>query len=436
MYTMSSKIKSFSLILIVVGAIGLAYSFIDAPSSVEEVKEMLHSDGASHEGESVAMEANSSSSSDAHGDDEHAEHIYHQLQNKPWAAIYVPALFLFLISLGVFVFYALQNASQAGWSPVLFRVMEGISSYLVPGGIIVYLLLILSSLHLNHLFVWMDPEVVAHDEIIQNKVAYLNTPFFLIRAFIYLAGWILFSKLIIKNSRKMDEGFDLRLHKRNFKLSAGFLVFFIVTESMMSWDWIMSIDTHWFSTLFGWFVLASILVSAVTTIAIVTIYLKGKGYLEHVNNSHIHDLGKFMMGFSIFWAYLWFSQFLLIWYSNIPEEVTYYAQRLEDYPVLFFSTVILNWVLPMLILINSDFKRINWIIVFAGVIILLGHYLNFFVMIMPGTVGESWTIGIPEISSILLILGIFIFTVFKALAKAPLTVQHGAFLEESKHFHY
>lgn len=433
MYTMSSKLKLFSLALIIVGAIGLIYGFIDAPSSVEDVKEMLHAEDAAHSGE-VAM--GSSGADEAAHADEHAEHVFHQLQNKPWAAIYVPALFIFLISLGVFVFYALQNVSQAGWSPVLFRVMEGITSYLVPGGIIVYIILLLSTLHLNHLFIWMDPEVVANDVIIQNKTAYLNTPFFLIRAAIYMIGWILFSKLIIKNSRKLDEEFSLTLHKRNFKLSAMFLVFFIVTESMMSWDWIMSIDTHWFSTLFGWFVLASILVSAVTTIALVTIYLKGKGYLEHVNNSHIHDLAKFMMGFSIFWAYLWFSQFLLIWYANIPEEVTYYVSRLEDYPVLFFGTVIMNWLLPMLILINSDFKRVNWIVIFAGIIILVGNYMNFFVLIMPGTVGESWFIGIPEISSILLISGIFIFTVFSALAKAPLTVKHSAFLEESKHFQY
>ena len=433
MYTMSSKLKLFSLALIIVGATGLIYGFIDAPSSVEDVKEMLHAEDAAHSGE-VAM--GSSGADEAAHADEHAEHVFHQLQNKPWAAIYVPALFIFLISLGVFVFYALQNVAQAGWSPVLFRVMEGITSYLVPGGIIVYIILVLSTLHLNHLFIWMDPEVVANDVIIQNKTAYLNTPFFLIRAAIYMIGWILFSKLIIKNSRKLDDEFSLTLHKRNFKLSAMFLVFFIVTESMMSWDWIMSIDTHWFSTLFGWFVLASILVSAVTTIALVTIYLKGKGYLEHVNNSHIHDLAKFMMGFSIFWAYLWFSQFLLIWYANIPEEVTYYVSRLEDYPVLFFGTVIMNWLLPMLILINSDFKRVNWIVIFAGIIILVGNYMNFFVLIMPGTVGESWFIGIPEISSILLISGIFIFTVFSALAKAPLTVKHSAFLEESKHFQY
>ena len=435
MYTMSSKLKLFSLALIIVGATGLIYGFIDAPSSVEDVKEMLHAEDAAHVGDSVAMESSDADEEAAHAD-EHAEHVFHQLQNKPWAAIYVPALFIFLISLGVFVFYALQNAAQAGWSPVLFRVMEGIASYLVPGGIIVYILLVLSTLHLNHLFIWMDPEVVANDAIIQNKTAYLNTPFFLIRAAIYMIGWIIFSKLIIKNSRKLDEAFSLTLHKRNFKLSAMFLVFFIVTESMMSWDWIMSIDTHWFSTLFGWFVLASILVSAVTTIALVTIYLKGRGYLEHVNNSHIHDLATFMMGFSIFWAYLWFSQFLLIWYANIPEEVTYYVSRLEDYPVLFFGTVIMNWVLPMLILINSDFKRVNWIVVFAGIIILVGNYINFFVLIMPGTVGESWFIGITEISSALLISGIFIFTVFSALAKAPLTVKHSAFLEESKHFQY
>jgi hypothetical protein len=431
---MSSKLKLFSMVLIIVGAMGLIYGFIDAPSSVEDVKEMLHAEDAAHVGESVAMESGGVGD-EVHGD-EHAEHLFHQLQNKPWAAIYVPALFIFLISLGVFVFYALQNAAQAGWSPVLFRVMEGIVSYLVPGGIIVYILLFLSTLHLNHLFIWMDPEIVANDAVIQKKVAYLNIPFFLIRAALYMIGWVIFSKLIIKTSRKLDEGFSLTLHKRNFKLSAMFLVFFIVTESMMSWDWIMSIDTHWFSTLFGWFVLASVLVSAVTTIALVTIYLKGIGYLEHVNNSHIHDLAKFMMGFSIFWAYLWFSQFLLIWYSNIPEEVTYYAQRLEDYPVLFFGTLILNWFLPMLILINSDFKRVNWIVVFAGVIILVGNYFNFFVLIMPGAVGESWFIGITEICSVLLISGIFIFTVFSALAKAPLTVKHGAFLEESKHFHY
>ena len=107
----------------------------------------------------------------------------------------------------------------------------------------------------------------------------------------------------------------------------------------MSWDWIMSIDPHWFSTLFGWYVFASMFVSGITAIALVTIYLKSQGYLELVNDSHIHDLGKFMFGISVFWTYFWFSQFMLIWYSNIPEEVTYFITRIEDYNITFFGMV-------------------------------------------------------------------------------------------------
>jgi hypothetical protein len=262
---------------------------------------------------------------DDHGD-AHGEHLLHQLQNKPWAALYVAAFFFFMIALGTLAFYAIQRAAQAGWPILLYRVMEGITAYLVPGSIIIYVFLVLTGLHANHLFVWMDAETVAHDEIIQGKVGYLNVPFFLLRAAIYLIGWNLYRYLSRRFSLAQDNALvgDIRNHKMNFRISAGFLVFFFVTESMMSWDWIMSLDPHWFSTLFGWYVLASMLVTAVTVIALITIYLKSKGYLPKVNHSHLHDLAKFMFGFSVFWTYLWFSQFMLIWYSNIPEEVTYF----------------------------------------------------------------------------------------------------------------
>ncbi|MGM0635545.1 MAG: quinol:cytochrome C oxidoreductase [Bacteroidota bacterium] len=429
MYTMSSKIKLTAIILMVVGAIGLIYGFVSVPDSVDQVQEMLAAEHSHH--------AAADASADAHHDDtEHAEHVLHQLQNKPWASIYTAALFFFLIAVGAFAFYAVQNASQAGWSPLLFRVMEAISTYILPGGVIVYVLLVLSSLEFNHLFVWMDPEVVKHDEIIANKTGYLNVPFFLLRAAIYIGGWAFFSWLMRKNSRKLDEQNDMSLFKKNFKVSAIFLVFFIVTESMMSWDFIMSIDTHWFSTLFGWFVFASMFVSGITVIALVTIYLKSKGYLEEVNNSHIHDLAKFMFGISIFWEYLWFSQFLLIWYANIPEEVVYYVTRIEDYPLLFFGSFALNFVFPMLVLLNSDFKRVNWIVSLVGIVILIGHYVNFYVLIMPGTVGESWSFGVAEIGSVLLIGGLFLYLIFNGLTKAPLIAKNYPLLKESKHFHY
>lgn len=444
MYTLSNRLRLFSVILMVVGLVGLVVGFASRPGSIEEVKEMMaaHDAHGGGHGEAKAVDhgeshGNEHAQKDAHGGDAHYEHVLHQLQNKPWAALYVAAFFFFMIALGVLAFYAIQFASQAGWSPVLFRVMEAITAYLVPGGIILFVILALSGFHVNHLFVWADPEVVAHDALLQGKASWLNGTWFIVRAAFFLGGWLLYRHFAVKYSRKQDEdATGNKWYKKSFKISAGFLVFFIYTESMASWDWIMSFDPHWFSTLFGWYVFASLFVSGITTIALMTIYLKSKGYLEFVNNSHIHDLAKFMFGISIFWTYLWFSQFMLIWYSNIPEEVTYFITRIEDYKLPFFGMLAMNFIFPILILMNSDFKRVNWFVVMAGIIILCGHYIDVFNMVMPATVGTSWFIGISEISAVLLFLGLFLFVVFRALTKAPLLPKGNPYLEESKHFHY
>ncbi|PKA97561.1 quinol:cytochrome c oxidoreductase quinone-binding subunit 2 [Flavobacteriaceae bacterium MAR_2009_75] len=444
MYTFSNRLKIGSFILMALGVLGIAIGFISAPSTVEEAKAIVasHDDGhgGGHGAEAGHGEAaGHSAAANAHGeehDSSHDEHLLHQLQNKPWAALYVGAFFFFMIALGVLAFYAIQRAAQAGWSPLLFRVMEGITAYLVPGGIIVFVILVLSVMHMNHLFIWMDADVVAHDELIQGKVGYLNPTFFLIRAALFLGGWIFYREYSRKLSLQQDEAQDDANFKLNFRWSAGFLVFYLVTESMMSWDWIMSVDPHWFSTLFGWYVFASMFVSGITVIAMVTIYLKSKGLLPDVNDSHIHDLAKFMFGISIFWTYLWFSQFMLIWYSNIPEEVTYYVTRIADYRLPFFGMVAMNFLFPVLLLMNSDYKRINWFVVLAGIVILAGHYLDIFNMIMPSTVGDQWSIGIPEIGAVLFFAGLFIFWVFKALATAPLQPKRNPFIEESRHFHY
>lgn len=435
MYTFSSRLKIASIIMMIVGALGLGYGFITMPTSVEEAKTMVASHDDGHGG---SHGEGTHANTDSHGehDASHDEHLLHQLQNKPWTALYVAAFFFFMIALGTLAFYAVQRASQAGWSPLLFRVMEGISAYLVPGGIIVFVILVLSVMHMNHLFVWMDADVVAHDKLLQGKAGYLDPVFFLIRAAIFLGGWILYREYSRKLSIKQDESNDNSSFKLNFKISAAFLVFYLISESMMSWDWIMSVDPHWFSTLFGWYVFASMFVSGITVIAMVTIYLKSKNYLPDVNDSHIHDLAKFMFGISIFWTYLWFSQFMLIWYSNIPEEVTYFVTRIEDYKLPFFGMVVMNFVFPFLILMNSDYKRINWFVIMAGIVILAGHYVDIFNMIMPATVGDQWYIGIPEIGAILFFAGFFIFWVFRALGTVPLQPKRNPFIEESRHFHY
>ena len=443
MYTFSSKLKTFSIALMIIGALGVAYGFFSAPSTVEDVKVMMQD---SHDSHGVEASSHEPVTADAHGtietqeaahsDDAHAEHVLHLLQNKPWSALYVALFFFFMISLATLAFYAIQHASQAGWPVVLFRVMEAITAYLPVGGVLLFVFFVLSSMHMNHLFTWMDPEVVANDELIQNKAGYLDVTFFLIRAAIYILGWVLYRNYARKLTLAQDKATDLKNYYKLFKSSAAFLVFFLVTESMMSWDWIMSLDPHWFSTLFGWYIFASMIVSAITTIALVTIYLKGKGYLAFVNNSHLHDLAKYMFGFSIFWTYLWFSQFMLIWYANIPEEVTYFITRFNDYKLPFLGMVVLNFVFPLLVLMNSDYKRVPWFIVTTGIVILIGHYIDIFVMIMPATVGDQWFIGVSEISSVLLILGLFIYVVFNALTKAPLLAKGSPFIKESEQFHY
>jgi len=465
MFTLTNKIKTFSIALIVLGLLGIAYGFYSAPSTIEEAKEIVasshHDDGhaSNHEdhknddqlvsshglyeselisrGEYDQMRAEEHTSENSEGHEmSHDEHVFHQLANRPWAAVYVAAFFFFMISLGTLAFYAIQRAAQAGWSPLLFRVMEGITGYLLPGGLIVLAILLLSALHFNHMFIWMDPEVVEHDEIIKNKSGYLNIPFFLARGVFYLAGWSLYRYFSRKFSIAQDKANDNSNHIKNFKISAGFLAFFIVTESMMSWDWIMSIDPHWFSTLFGWYVFASMVVSAITVIALLTIFLKSMGYLEKVNHNHMHDLAKFMFGFSVFWSYLWFSQFMLIWYANIPEEVTYFITRLEDYQLPFLGMLVMNFILPFLILMNSDFKRLNWMIVTAGIIILIGHYMDVFNMIMPSAVGYQWFFGIPELGSVMFFAGLFIYIVFSSLTKAPLEASGDPFNKESEKFVY
>ena len=428
------------------GALGIGIGFMSAPKTIQDVEKILasetHGHAAAHNthvAEAHGTEAHAVTAEAEH--QEHLEHVLHQLQNKPWAALYVACLFFMLIAMGALAFYAIQQVAQAGWSPVLFRVMQGITAYLLPGSIIFIVLLLMSGFHFNHLFVWMNEGVtqVGHenyDKMIAGKSGYLNFPFWIIRALVFIGGWNLYRYFSRKNCLAQDDATDNTFYKKNFKMSAAFLVFFIVSESIMSWDWIMSVDPHWFSTLFGWYVFASFFVSGITVIQMVTLYLKSKGYLENVNSSHIHDLSKFMFGISVFWTYLWFSQFMLIWYADIPEEITYFVTRIEQYGILFWGAVVMNFLFPILLLINTDFKRISWIIVMAGSFILVGHYVDFFNMIMPATVGDQWFIGIPEISSILFFLGLFIFVVFTALTKAPLVPKRNPYIEESKHFHY
>ena len=375
-----------------------------------------------------------------HDPDHHAKHVYHQMQNRPWSALYVSLLFFLGISLLIMAFYAAQRVAHAGWSVVLFRVMEALTANIHYISVAMLLFIIATVMHQNHLFPWMaegifNPLSDNYDPIIDGKSWWMNVPGWAMRSVFYLLVWNVFRFIIRRKSIQQDNG-DMKLHKNIYNICVAFIFLFMITESMMSWDWIMGIDPHWFSTLFGWYVLATFLVSALTVICLVTIYLRSKGHLPLVNDSHIHDLTKFMFGFSVFWTYLWFAQFMLIWYADMPEETTYFLQRFNEYKVPFIGMVVMNFLFPVLLLINSDFKTIPWVIAIAGTFILGGHYVDLFVMIMPGTVGGQWGFGLGEISGFLLFLGIFIYGTFNAFAKADPVPKGNPFLHESETHHY
>jgi hypothetical protein len=283
-----------------------------------------------------------------------------------------------------------------------------------------------------------DPTDLEHyDAIIANKKAFLDQGFYWARTLVYLGVFIFFARWFRKQSLAMDQMTGDSLVTRHllvYRRSALFLVFFAVFSSTLSWDWLMSIDAHWFSTLYGWYVFSGMWVSAMITAVIMVLYLKRKGYLPQVNNSHIHDMGKWVFAVSFLWSYLYFSQFMLIWYSNIPEEVTYFQSRINEHPALLWGTFFINFAIPMVLLMSRDAKRNPRFLIGVGAVIFIGHWLDVNMMVMPGALGHHFHgIGLLEVGMFVTFLGLFIYTVLNTLTKAPLTPVNHPYLEESVH---
>lgn len=346
----------------------------------------------------------------------------------------INGFFFFAIGLGALFFLALQYATETGWYASIKRVIEAVAGFLPYGiGIFGLVLLTISFTKGAHIYTWMDSDVLNEDEVIRGKSAYLNPIFFWIRTLVYFAVYILFLRGFRKRSLEEDRIGGTELHFLNYKRGALFLVFFAVFSSTSSWDWLMSIDVHWYSTLFGWYTFAGMWCSTMVVLVLTTLYLKKLGYLPKVNDSHIHDLGKWTFATSFLWSYLWFSQFMLIWYANIGEEVIYYQMRIENFKILYFSMFVINFAFPMLILMSRDAKRNAGILTLVGLIILGGHWVDVFIMVSGGSLGANAHIGSIEIGLCLLMLGVFIYTVLNNLTKAPLTPVNHPFLDESVH---
>ncbi len=373
----------------------------------------------------------------------HAFHWYERL----YASIWVNNVFFSGIAIiGVF-FFAIQFAAQAGWSAPILRVMLSLGSWLPIAGVLMLATFFVANHDLFHwthsyLFDKNDPQ---YDKIIDGKGAFFFWPmekgtfpvFYIARMVIFFGFWVFFFNKFKQISEQEDQlGGSNHWYKMR-SWSAFFLIFFAVSSSISAWDWVMSIDTHWFSTLFGWYVFASWFVSGLSVITLIVLFLKGKGYLEMVNENHVHDLGKFVFGFSIFWTYLWFSQFLLIYYANIPEESVYFVERLESdiYGPFVFVNLGLNFFLPFLVLMTRDAKRHGVFLKLVCSILLVGHWIDFTLMVQPGTLGHNGGIGFMELGMLLVYGSSFAFVVLGALAKRNLIAKNHPMLEESYNHH-
>ena len=301
----------------------------------------------------------------------------------------------------------------------------------------------------NHdVFHWTHASLYAEvggDDIIKGKAAMWYWPmemgtfplFYVIRMVVFFALWVMFFRWIKKEMLAEDINGGLSHWYKARKLSAIFLVIFAVSSSVAAWDWVMSIDPHWFSTMFGWYVFASWWVTGLAVITIIVVMLKEQGYLSIVNANHLHDIGKFVFGFSIFWTYIWFSQFLLIYYANIPEETIYFIERLEvgKYKWVFFVNLLLNFFLPFLLLMTRDAKRHMSILKLVCPIIIVGHWFDFYLMVTPGVMQKNGAFGLVEVGMLMVFGVAFLFVTLSNLAKAPLVAKNHPMLQESLHHH-
>ncbi len=370
----------------------------------------------------------------------------------PWLKRIFTTLWMnnvFFTGLGIIglFFIAIQYAAQAGWSAGLKRIPLAMAHWIPFAGI---LMLGLWFLVKGDLFHWThpalyDPSSEHYDKILNGKAGYFFWPmaagtfpiFFILRMVVFFGLWYLFFSWIKKEMLAEDIDGSINHWHTSRKLSAIFLIIFGVTSSVSAWDWVMSIDTHWFSTMMGWYVFASWWVTGLAMITFIAASLKNAGYLKVVNANHLHDLGKFVFAFSIFWTYIWFSQFMLIFYANIPEETIYFVQRrnVAPYSWIFFANLILNFVLPFLLLMTRDAKRQIAMLQVVCPIVIVGHWFDYYLMVTPGVMHGDGNVGLLEIGMGMMFLAAFLLVTLSSLTKFPLIPKHDPMLQESLGHH-
>jgi len=341
--------------------------------------------------------------------------------------------FFFLsLALGGAVFLALMYVANAGWATVLKRIPEAFTTYL-PWGAGSMLVLLAG---LPAVYLWARPEAMGADPLLRAKAAFLNGPAFGVRMGVLLAVWIAFAWRLRVNSLRQDEATSAAPTRRNVAVSAVFLILFGITFCLASFDWLMSLEPRWFSTIYGLYNVAGLLSSSVAALGVAVVLMKRSGQMPEINESHLHDLGKLMFGFATLWAYLWLSQFLLIWYANIPEETVYFRARLQGgWAVPFYANLVINWALPFLLLLPRPAKRNGSHLLRVAALMLVGRWLDLHLMIGPGNRPSDPGLAFWDVAGFVGLGSLFVGCVARAVASTPRVSRGDPYLVESLHHH-
>jgi hypothetical protein len=379
---------------------------------------------------------------------EHAGHGENVNSTRFWAVLLQNSTYWLLTVNASMFFICVTTMAMGGWQVAFRRVSEAISSVVPVLGIITFVILLaLVFGHRTDIYHWLDKDAVAADKILNGKKGFLNAGFFLVASGISIFLWWFLGRKMRTMSLESDKApMDYDTAKKwiwnNTVWASLFTVVFGLTvASTTPWLWLMSIDPHWYSTMYSWYTFASTFVSGLSLIAIFVIYLKNNNQLPYVTDEHLHDLGKFMFAFSVFWTYLWFSQYMLIWYSNQTEETRYFVDRVGTstepgaYKGIFFFNLVVNFLCPLLILMKKSTKR-NWTVVtFMAVLIIFGHWIDFYQMVMPGTMREHAELMPFEFGVAALFIGIIMWGTGRYLSSHSLLAKNHPFLKESMIHH-
>jgi hypothetical protein len=350
--------------------------------------------------------------------------------DRAWAGVLLASQFLIGIGLGGVFLVAMHYLTGAGWSVVVRRIPEALAA-LIPAG-----LACIAAVLVFHpsSYAWIAE---GDDSIAGFKGLWLDYRFLLVRAVLYAVVWLWFARALVRNSRAQDRDGALHHQQRNVALSAGFTVCFALSYWLSSVDWVMALEHHWYSTIFGVYAFTGLFASALACTILVAQWLRGMSMMASIiREDHLHDLGKLLLGATTLWVYIWFSQYMLIWYANIPEETIYYVHRQSGaWGPLFLLNPILNWVVPFFLLLPRVCKRDGTILARIAFIVLVGRVLDLYLAIYPALFPDSPVFGLWEVGAIVGMAGLTGSLILRALARAAIVPLKDPYLHESMHHH-